>query len=269
MRFLFALSLTSVVTVLAQSRGRCIERPVPSVLKANVTTQIFDLGGARSQASNFTVDTYIHVITTSAKKNKYPRATIDKQMAALNKAYKPYKFQFTLKGLDYTTAYKKKLRKGTYRTLNIYLLSDLNGLLGIAEFPVAAPSAAQKVLDGVVAWAETVPGGKAKRKEGPYNLGYTAVHEAGHWLGLLHTFSQPQDGSQPSCDDKGDFVSDTPAQLTPTEGCPASKDTCPTKSGKDPINNYMDCSTNNCYTQFTAGQTTRMVYNYAQYRDGK
>lgn len=77
----------------------------------------------------------------------------DAQMAALNKAYKPYKFQFTLKGLDYTvnntwandsinaaytgltweTAYKKKLRKGTYRTLNIYLLSDLNGLLGIGE----------------------------------------------------------------------------------------------------------------------------------------
>ena len=37
-------------------------------------------------------------------------------------------------------------------------------------------------IDGVIVDSRTVPGGSFKGSE----LGRTAVHEVGHWLGLLH-----------------------------------------------------------------------------------
>ena len=91
-----------------------------------------------------------------------------------------------------------------------------------------------------------------------YSLGGTLTHEAGHWFGLYHTF----DGK---CGGKGDYVADTPAERTPTAGCPEGKDTCP-KEGFDPIHNYMDYSWDSCYTQFTPGQSSRMQDQYLFFR---
>jgi hypothetical protein len=127
---------------------------------------------------------------------------------------------------------KRALRKGDYSTLNIYLQDDLGGNLGYCYFPTTAPQGSTAFIrDGCSVLASSVPGGSAAG----FNLGKTAVHEAGHWFGLFHTF-------QGGCSSSNDGVSDTPAQSGPSSGCPTGRDSCPSLSGLDPIHNYMDYS---------------------------
>jgi hypothetical protein len=143
-------------------------------------------------------------------------------------------------------------------SLNLYTCKPGQSLLGWATFPWNL--AGNPNMDGVVIHYASLPGGTLS----PYNLGGTGTHEVGHWVGLYHTF-QGGCHSDATCSTAGDLVCDTPAEGTATSGCPSSKNTC-SGTGNDPINNYMDYSTDACYTQFTAGQDARADDRMATYR---
>ena len=122
---------------------------------------------------------------------------------------------------------------GDASTLNVWT-TDGPSYLGFATFPSWFKRSPE--LDGVVLDYKSFVGGAFGDS---FSLGKTATHEVGHWLGLLHTF-------QGGCNAKGDYVADTPAELTPTTGCPAGKNTC-SAPGDDPVHNYMDYSFDSCY----------------------
>jgi predicted Zn-dependent protease len=82
------------------------------------------------------------------------------------------------------TQMKAALRKGTYKTLNVYYQNLSGGVLGYCYFPKSNPDAATVSLDGCAVLSSSVPNGSLAN----YNLGRTLTHEAGHWFGLFHTF---------------------------------------------------------------------------------
>jgi hypothetical protein len=156
---------------------------------------------------------------------------------------------------------KNALVKNPTTSLNLYTCKPGQNLLGWATFPWNL--AGNPNMDGVVIHYGSLPNGYLS----PYNLGGTATHEVGHWIGLYHTFQGGCTGGDvlPGCANGGDYVCDTPAEATSTSGCPDSKDTC-SGGGADPIHNYMDYSTDICYTNFTAGQDARADGMMASYR---
>jgi hypothetical protein len=218
------------------------------------------------------IPVYIHEILSAAGAGDVPASQITAQINVLNDAYAPSGFSFTLAGDDATrndswyvaqpsstaeTQMKNALRIGGKGDLNIYTNNMGGGLLGWATFPSAYASSPK--LDGVVILYSSLPGGSAA----PYNLGDTATHEVGHWVGLYHTF-------QGGCNGQGDQVSDTPAERSPAYGCPVGRDTCKGKkagaAGLDPITNFMDYSDDACMDRFTPGQSARMAAQWAAYR---
>lgn len=223
------------------------------------------------------VPVYIHLITTVSKAGTLTESAATAQVSAMNTVYNKYGITFNLANVSTTAndawavaegsdmdALKSALRQGTYSSLNLYFHTDLSGgILGTCTLPsqVTDPSdPSQYVSDGCNVNAATMPGGSMTG----YNEGMTAVHETGHWLGLLHTFEGY------SCTGDGDSIADTPMQSTSTDGCPSkpAKDSCPSVAGVDPIHNYMDYSSDACYENFTPGQVTRIQDMWSEYRQG-
>ncbi len=231
------------------------------------------LGAAKARqsaaAAAASVPVYVHVMRDAAGGGDVTDQQIAQQISVLNSSFggaggtgaANTGFTFSLAGTyrynnnqwhqdKQSSAYRKQTRKGGANALNIWLV-DFN-YLGIATFPW--DYSRNPGIDGIRVQYTSLPGGSATN----YNLGETATHEAGHWFGLYHTF-------QGGCTATNDEVSDTPAQSSPTTGCPEGRDSC-TLPGLDPIHNYMDYSYDSCYTMFTGGQSSRMSQMWTAYR---
>jgi pregnancy-associated plasma protein-A/IPT/TIG domain-containing protein len=228
-----------------------------------------------------TIKVYFHVLMNGPDTGMdddatgdIPQQWIADQMTQLNTAYSGGEggvdtgFRFVLAGTDRTNnpawfngllpgkteqTMKTTLRKGGYWDLNVYTADLGGGLLGWAYFPTKKAQGKNLVLDGVVIYHESLPGGNADfGTDAVYNEGDTLSHEAGHWLSLYHTFEH-------GCSGNGDFVDDTPAHIIEFD-CNV-QDSCP-QAGSDPIHDYMNYTDDPCMTQFMAGQTARMQANW-------
>ncbi len=153
--------------------------------------------------------------------------------------------------------------------LNIWVVNLSCCLLGYTEMPGGPAN-----TDGTVILYSAFG-----RGTGPliahYNLGRTATHEIGHWLGLFHVWGD--DG----CACSGpDYIDDTPNQACCTYGSPAfpvidgcahfkDDDSIP----GDPVNgimfmNYLDYSDDASMSMFTVDQVAVMrgYFNAGQFR---
>jgi hypothetical protein len=164
------------------------------------------------------------------------------------------------RGLVHRRGHGPPLRKPESKpALHIYLGEpkdrDGKALLGYALYPWDALVAPDQ--DHVAIHYQSLPGGGFVS----YDLGMTAVHEVGHWLGLYHTF-------EGGCSGTGDRVADTPPEAEETTKCDLTRDTCPGDRFRDSVTNYMNYAPDHCMTEFTAGQVIRMQQQVAIHRRG-
>jgi hypothetical protein len=255
---------------IADSRGVVREKDTGQVVDPMPASAI----GRAPADFTATVPVYFHVITDGTLGNVSDR-DIAAQIRVLNVTYAGGEggadtgFSFDLAGVTRTDnakwfatnsggaehEMKQALKQGGDNALNVYSTSG-GGYLGWAYLPNITETN-QSYLDGIVLnWRSMVHVSTDYLDR--YDEGETLTHEAGHWLNLEHTFYQ-------GCNKDGDFIDDTPAEKTPTSGCPEGKDTC-TAPGLDPIHNYMDYSYDDCYTEFTPDQVQRMRDAWLLYR---
>src|SRR5690606_5714153 len=89
--------------------------------------------------------------------------------------------------------------------------------LGYAQFPELLST--KPATDGVVVNYISFGRGTAFNLSSRFNLGRTATHEVGHWLGLLHIWGDDSNNSN-KCSGS-DLVANTPNQAIETVGNPA------------------------------------------------
>jgi len=261
------------------SGRRCATHIDPAVLEAVESHFAMLQENGKVAATGGTITVHWHVIYYGGSGNISDQWIAD-QIDVLNAAYASTGWSFQLASTDRTSNrnwynlrsgsknerdMKQSLRCAGHRTaqkpygpaahLNVYSANLQGGLLGWATFP--SSFASRSYDDGVVILDQSVPGGSAA----PYNLGDTATHEVGHWMGLYHTF-------QGGCTGSGDFVSDTPAEGSAAYGCPSGRDSC-SSPGTDPITNFMDYTDDFCMFQFTGGQDSRMDSQWTTYRENR
>ncbi|MGI8612502.1 MAG: zinc metalloprotease [Nocardioidaceae bacterium] len=247
-------------------------------MEADLTAQLRSVPQAQARATAstpVTIPVAVHVIRPDASTHEVGPQRALRQVRITSRGYAgrqdptafatPFRFKMvsfdsTVNSRWYTTGpntaseheMKRALHIGDAGVLNVYFNKPSGGVLGWATFPQWYDN--HKLLDGVVINIESMKGGAATG----YNRGDTLTHEAGHWLGLYHTF-------QGGCSRSNDHVTDTPTEAGPNFTCPQNLDTCKA-AGLDPIHNFMDYSYDPCMYAFTRGQSERMVLSYLAYR---
>lgn|GEM_PF-1843110 len=208
------------------------------------------------------VPVYVHILQDSSGANPVTESIITKAISRLNSGFSKAGFAFNLQSIDSITndswAYpsisdldsiSSQLNVPDRQGVNIYI-TYLEDLCGISDLPYSESSSEAMFLD-----YRCVPGGS---ESDSYD---TIIHEMGHFMGLFHTFAPEPNG----CKGKGDYISDTPYQKVEHYQC-KRYDTCPTKRGLDPTNNFMDYTSDDCKHRFTPQQIKLMRAAHRYYR---
>lgn len=235
-------------------------------------------GNIELRSGPLTIPVIVHVLYNS-NSQKIPRSQVESQITVLNEdftasnsdynkdaaGYAGVKgdanISFCLEQVRFVKTKKKSFTtnddmKRTSRGgddpidptkyLNIWVCSIGQGILGYAQFP-NGPAA----TDGVVINYRSFGKGAQYNLYADYDLGRTATHEVGHWLGLRHIWGDATCGN--------DFVDDTPLHDSPNYGCPGAghRSIC-TGSPFEMWMNYMDYTDDACMYFFTDDQVSRM-----------
>jgi Pregnancy-associated plasma protein-A len=217
----------------------------------------------RAMAEPVTINVqFIHfTVGTEGRITEPQRRT---QIEVLNNAYRDHRIQFNYNPatvvevenrrwfrMGYGSAAEREAKRNHQvdpsRNLNFYTAGLGDGLLGWATFPWELAGDSER--DGVVMLYSTLPGGSTV----PYNLGQTATHEVGHWLGLYHTF-------QGGCDAMGDHIGDTVAHADAIFGKPEEglRHNACDPNQQAPIHNFMNYVDDDWMTHFTLEQGQRI-----------
>ncbi len=154
--------------------------------------------------------------------------------------------------------------------LNVYLVNAItstslgDAIAGYAYYPSSHGNPEDGIVNEAGLWGSSVDNSKVH------------IHEAGHYLGLYHTFTEGCVNQ--NCLLDGDFVCDTPPDNTTEPSlCNSTANTCTSDdddlSSQNPFRpeaiggqgdqpdmfqNYMDYGFQLCQNRFTAGQSERM-----------
>jgi hypothetical protein len=253
---------------------RCNMRSPTDRERQRTRTEISSMRASGRGIENVTINVqFIHI--TSGNTGRISESQREKQIEVLNQAYSNSGIQFyynpeTVITVDKPAWFnmgkdsfaerqaKTQLHVPPQYSLNFYTAGLQPLDLGWATFPLELEG--DPDMDGVVILYSSLPEGDAV----PYNLGQTATHEIGHWLGLYHTF-------EGGCNGMGDEVDDTEAHARSNFGCGSTikyADKFCSGETQCPLKNYMNYVDDACMTEFTNGQISRMKDMLTTYRSG-
>lgn len=133
------------------------------------------------------------------------------------------------------------------RYMNVWVCDMDADPLGFATYPGTV-----EWEDGIVIDVKAF--GISDDNDDQYNMGRTLVHEAGHWLNLIHLWGD----NEAECSST-DNVIDTPLQKWENEGVPSFPSvSCNNGPNGDLFMNFLDYVDDQAMLMFTKGQKARM-----------
>ncbi|GKZ00467.1 hypothetical protein MPSEU_000999200 [Mayamaea pseudoterrestris] len=250
-----------------------------------------------STSKRYIIPVFFNVLALSETEGTMADVQLTKILRLMNSAYNQTNFQFVLQGIQRRTGafwhnctvnnqneWKTPLYVSGSNALNIFYCRPTyvttNGAAVESQGFSSWPTNANNVVDGLV-----IPHPKYY---GPVGTQQYTIHEAGHWMGLLHTYAGGCTSKERVFENMvvsdGDGVQDTPAHATQTSDIVSGMDTCwqnvtidtcdDVKNplidpGNDPVTNYMNFVPPKCWEEhgeFTPGQNLRMLAIYEQFR---